>query len=189
MSDSEMIEELVTQLLDMYSEGLLDDFDQEKFEQMIEGLLEAYELSTLIEFQPGATTQAQSVNNGSGVTKEYRIKKTEATCTENWPVAGYIGCTYGVVIDYIHSDAPEDVRYIGKVEYYLGGSFDSEGNYLYDGEFIDKDNWIWDHNPNSEIFKETIVTVSEDGSIISCIVVDKETETVDFTHYIYECEK
>ena len=147
MSDSEIIEELVTQLLDMYSEGLLDDFGQEEFDQIIEGLLESYELCALAESQPEEIAQAQGENSGAEVLE---IKHNVAICRiigEDVATGRLItSCFWGHRIDASRDKAHEydvdNVRILAKEELYFGGTYlpdengDGYPDYQYDGEFI-----------------------------------------------------
>jgi hypothetical protein len=175
-SDSELLESLITELLDAYEAGLLDDLSQEKFEAVISVLLEEYEFSLAEDAQVEATVSTQSGDNGADI---IRIRKNEAVCrligTDYSTGLDMILCFYGHRVDTStikHDEDVTNVRILAFEELYLGGSW-TDGSYNYDGQFFGKFRKDFKYNDNANIFWK--VEVGLCGSTLSyCTMRDME---------------
>ena len=184
MSDSEILEKLITQLLEMYADGLLDDFDQDKLNEIIEGLLESYELYSLAESQSEVTEQTQGENNGAIVAE---IKHNDPVCRiigidcdTDEPV---ISCFYGHRVENTkikNGDEVTNEHILAFEEIYIGGTLipypegpSHTGVYLYDGYFVGKYRKDFKYNDNSDVFWK--VEIGLNGSTLEyCTMRDQE---------------
>lgn len=184
MSNSEVIEELVTKLQDASAAGLLDELPQEDFEGIISILLEEYEFALAEGEQAEATVTTQSGDNGAD---NIRIAKHEARCR----IIGhdyYTGlpvtfCSYGRRIENTKIKDGEEIsniRILSFEEIYIGGTW-TDGVYNYDGDFLGKFRKDFKYNDNADIFWK--VEVGLCGSHLEfCTMRDMEYSDKSRTH-------
>ena len=183
ISDSQILEQLITQLVEMYSEGLLDGFDEDKFNEMINVLLEEYETAIAAESQSEASGQAQGQSSGAEVLE---IKQHNARCRvigidvdTNEPVTS---CFWGHRIEntkIIDGDEITNERVLAKEEIYLGGTYGPEVDiygylkYNYDGYFVGRYKKNFKYNDNADVFWKVEVGLNR-STLEYCTMRDQE---------------
>jgi len=176
MSNSDVIQELVTKLQDAYANGLLDVLTQQEYEGIIAVLLEEYEFALTEGAQAETTATTQSGDNGAD---NIRIRKDEARCrvvlhdySTDLPITS---CFYGRRIDttrYKDGEEITNIRILAFEEIYLGGTY-TDGVYNYDGQFFGKFHKDFKYNDNADIFWKVEVGLCG-GTMEYCTMRDME---------------